>query len=117
MFFPCFPFCFVGRFLRPRDNSLKQVEASRGCRVYIRGKEEKIKRKTRQHPNEQSHILIEVDLLANIVDIRLWQAQEIIELLKPTGYFHLWCDPFDSVIFKASITKGTCPVNPIVREL
>lgn len=47
-------------------------------------KEEKIKRKTRQHPNEQSHILIEVDLLANIVDIRLWQAQEIIELLKPT---------------------------------
>ncbi|KAB5530254.1 hypothetical protein DKX38_020335 [Salix brachista] len=31
-------FNFVGRLLGPRGNSLKRVEASMGCRVYIRGK-------------------------------------------------------------------------------
>ncbi|KAL5974868.1 hypothetical protein ACLOJK_031541 [Asimina triloba] len=31
-------FNFVGRLLGPRGNSLKRVEASTGCRVYIRGK-------------------------------------------------------------------------------
>lgn len=37
-----------------------------------------------EHLNEPLHILIEADLPANIVDIRLRQAQEIIEeLLKP----------------------------------
>ena len=37
--FPCgLQFNFVGRLLGPRGNSLKQVEASMGCRVYIRGK-------------------------------------------------------------------------------
>ncbi|XP_020224896.1 KH domain-containing protein At2g38610 isoform X2 [Cajanus cajan] len=37
-----------------------------------------------EHLNEPLHILIEADLPANIVDIRLHQAQEIIEeLLKP----------------------------------
>jgi hypothetical protein len=28
----------VGRILGPRGNSLKRVEASTGCRVFIRGK-------------------------------------------------------------------------------
>ena len=31
-------FNFVGRLLGPRGNSLKRVEATTGCRVYIRGK-------------------------------------------------------------------------------
>ncbi|KAF3685606.1 KH domain-containing protein [Capsicum annuum] len=31
-------FNFVGRLLGPRGNSLKQVEATTGCRVYIRGR-------------------------------------------------------------------------------
>ncbi|RWW00664.1 hypothetical protein BHE74_00035018 [Ensete ventricosum] len=31
-------FNFIGRLLGPRGNSLKRVEASTGCRVYIRGK-------------------------------------------------------------------------------
>ena len=33
-----FQFNFVGRLLGPRGNSLKRVEASTGCRVFIRGK-------------------------------------------------------------------------------
>ncbi|KAL2319441.1 hypothetical protein Fmac_028410 [Flemingia macrophylla] len=86
-------FNFVGRLLGPRGNSLKRVEASTGCRVFIRGKgsikdpdkEEKLRgRPGYEHLNEPLHILIEADLPANIVDIRLRQAQEIIEeLLKP----------------------------------
>lgn len=86
-------FNFVGRLLGPRGNSLKRVEATTGCRVYIRGKgsikdpdkEEKLRgRPGYEHLNEQLHILIEADLPANVVDIRLRQAQEIIEeLLKP----------------------------------
>ncbi|KAH1207235.1 KH domain-containing protein [Glycine max] len=86
-------FNFVGRLLGPRGNSLKRVEASTGCRVYIRGKgsikdpdkEEKLRgRPGYEHLNEQLHILIEADLPANVVDLRLRQAQEIIEeLLKP----------------------------------
>ncbi|GFP87391.1 kh domain-containing protein at2g38610 [Phtheirospermum japonicum] len=86
-------FNFVGRLLGPRGNSLKRVEATTGCRVYIRGKgsikdpdkEEKLRgRPGYEHLNEPLHILIEADLPANIVDIRLRQAQEIIEeLLKP----------------------------------
>jgi protein quaking len=31
-------FNFIGRLLGPRGNSLKRVEASTGCRVFIRGK-------------------------------------------------------------------------------
>ena len=48
-------------------------------------KEEKLRgRPGYEHLNEPLHILIEADLPANIVDIRLRQAQEIIEeLLKP----------------------------------
>nr|GMC88501.1 KH domain-containing protein At2g38610 [Ipomoea batatas] len=86
-------FNFVGRLLGPRGNSLKRVEATTGCRVYIRGKgsikdpdkEEKLQgRPGYEHLNEPLHILIEADLPANVIDIRLRQAQEIIEeLLKP----------------------------------
>ncbi|CAJ2671047.1 unnamed protein product [Trifolium pratense] len=86
-------FNFVGRLLGPRGNSLKRVEATTGCRVYIRGKgsikdpdkEEKLRgRPGYEHLNEPLHILIEADLPANVVDIRLRQAQEVIEeLLKP----------------------------------
>ncbi|KAL3536622.1 hypothetical protein ACH5RR_005083 [Cinchona calisaya] len=86
-------FNFVGRLLGPRGNSLKRVEATTGCRVYIRGKgsikdpdkEEKLRgRPGYEHLNEPLHILIEADLPGNVVDIRLRQAQEIIEeLLKP----------------------------------
>jgi len=48
-------------------------------------KEEKLRgRPGYEHLNEPLHILIEADLPANIVDMRLRQAQEIIEeLLKP----------------------------------
>ncbi|KAK8631266.1 hypothetical protein V6N13_080021 [Hibiscus sabdariffa] len=86
-------FNFVGRLLGPRGNSLKRVEATTGCRVYVRGKgsikdsdkEEQLRgRPGYEHLNEPLHILIEADLPANIVDIRLRQAQEIVEeLLKP----------------------------------
>ncbi|XP_043702751.1 KH domain-containing protein At3g08620-like isoform X1 [Telopea speciosissima] len=86
-------FNFVGRLLGPRGNSLKRVEASTGCRVYIRGKgsikdpgkEEKLRgRPGYEHLNDPLHILVEAELPINIVDTRLRQAQEIIEeLLKP----------------------------------
>ncbi|WVZ62487.1 hypothetical protein U9M48_012235 [Paspalum notatum var. saurae] len=86
-------FNFVGRILGPRGNSLKRVEASTGCRVFIRGKgsikdtekEEKLKGKPGyEHLNEPLHILIEAELPANIIDTRLRQAQEVMdELLKP----------------------------------
>ncbi|KAM7496339.1 hypothetical protein LguiA_020753 [Lonicera macranthoides] len=86
-------FNFVGRLLGPRGNSLKRVEASTGCRVYIRGKgsikdaakEESLRgRPGYEHLNDPLHILIEAELPVNIVDVRLRQAQEIIEeLLKP----------------------------------
>ncbi|XXG40083.1 hypothetical protein AAC387_Pa01g0885 [Persea americana] len=86
-------FNFVGRLLGPRGNSLKRVEASTGCRVYIRGKgsikdpgkEEKLRgRPGYEHLNDPLHILIEAELPFNVVDTRLRQAQEIIEeLLKP----------------------------------
>lgn len=86
-------FNFVGRILGPRGNSLKRVEASTGCRVFIRGKgsikdpekEEKLKgRMGYEHLTDPLHILIEAELPANIIDARLKQAQEIIEeLLKP----------------------------------
>ena len=48
-------------------------------------KEEKLRgRPGYEHLNDPLHILIEADLPANVVDIRLRQAQEIIEeLLKP----------------------------------
>ncbi|KAK9723770.1 hypothetical protein RND81_05G024000 [Saponaria officinalis] len=86
-------FNFVGRLLGPRGNSLKRVELSTGCRVYIRGKgsikdpekEEKLRgRPGYEHLNEPLHILIEADLAPHMVDIKLRQAKEILEeLLKP----------------------------------
>lgn len=86
-------FNFVGRLLGPRGNSLKRVEATTGCRVYIRGKgsikdpdkEEKLRgRPGYEHLNEPLHILIEADMAPHLVDIKLRQAKEIIEeLLKP----------------------------------
>lgn len=86
-------FNFVGRLLGPRGNSLKRVEATTGCRVYIRGKgsikdldkEELLRgRPGYEHLNDALHILIEAELPANIVDAKLRHAQEIIEeLLKP----------------------------------
>jgi protein quaking len=86
-------FNFVGRLLGPRGNSLKRVEATTGCRVFIRGKgsikdfdkEELLRgRPGFEHLNEPLHILIEAELPVNVVEIRLRQAQEIIEeLLKP----------------------------------
>ncbi|KAH0882590.1 hypothetical protein HID58_058686, partial [Brassica napus] len=68
-------FNFVGRLLGPRGNSLKRVEATTGCRVFIRGKgsikdpekEDKLRgRPGYEHLNEQLHILIEADLPASI---------------------------------------------------
>uniref|UniRef100_A0ACD5WF58 Uncharacterized protein n=1 Tax=Avena sativa TaxID=4498 RepID=A0ACD5WF58_AVESA len=86
-------FNFVGRILGPRGNSLKRVEASTGCRVFIRGKgsikdpgkEDKLRGKPGyEHLSEQLHILIEAEFPASIIDARLRHAQEIIEeLLKP----------------------------------
>uniref|UniRef100_A0A3Q7H4W6 KHDC4/BBP-like KH-domain type I domain-containing protein n=1 Tax=Solanum lycopersicum TaxID=4081 RepID=A0A3Q7H4W6_SOLLC len=64
-------FNFVGRLLGPRGNSLKRVEASTGCRVFIRGKGS-IKDAEK------------ADLPINIVDVRMKQASQIIEeLLRP----------------------------------
>ncbi|KAL6967856.1 hypothetical protein U1Q18_033666 [Sarracenia purpurea var. burkii] len=86
-------FNFVGRLLGPRGNSLKRVEASTGCRVFIRGKgsikdpdkEESLRgRPGYEHLNDPLHILVEAELPVNIIDARLRQAREIIEeLLKP----------------------------------
>ncbi|KAM3404172.1 hypothetical protein ACQJBY_007325 [Aegilops geniculata] len=86
-------FNFVGRLLGPRGNSLKRVEATTQCRVYIRGrgsvkdtvKENKLRDKPGyEHLNEPLHVLIEAELPADIVDARLNQAVVILEdLLKP----------------------------------
>ncbi|XP_059300721.1 KH domain-containing protein At3g08620-like [Lycium ferocissimum] len=86
-------FNFVGRLLGPRGNSLKRVEASTGCRVFIRGqgsikdpeKEESLRGLPGyEHLNEQLHVLLEAELPLNIVDARLKQASQIIEeLLRP----------------------------------
>lgn len=86
-------FNFVGRLLGPRGNSLKRVEASTGCRVFIRGKgsikdpdkEEILRgRPGYEHLTDPLHIMIEAEFPANVVDVRLEQAKEIIaELLTP----------------------------------
>lgn len=56
---------------------------------FINLKEEKLRgRPGYEHLNEPLHILIEADLPANVVDLRLRQAQEIIEeLLKPVVWY------------------------------
>ncbi|KAG9456927.1 hypothetical protein H6P81_001435 [Aristolochia fimbriata] len=86
-------FNFVGRLLGPRGNSLKRVEATTQCRVFIRGrgsvkdsvKEEKLRDKPGyEHLNEPLHVLVEAELPADIIDSRLNQAVGILEdLLKP----------------------------------
>ena len=86
-------FNFVGRLLGPRGNSLKRVEATTQCRVYIRGrgsvkdsvKEEKLRDKPGyEHLNEALHVLVEAEFPADIIDVRLNQAVTILEdLLKP----------------------------------
>ncbi|XP_068647865.1 KH domain-containing protein At1g09660/At1g09670-like isoform X2 [Aristolochia californica] len=86
-------FNFVGRLLGPRGNSLKRVEATTQCRVFIRGrgsvkdsvKEEKLRDKTGyEHLNEPLHVLVEAELPADIIDSMLNQAMGILEdLLKP----------------------------------
>ncbi|KAI5679826.1 hypothetical protein M9H77_01053 [Catharanthus roseus] len=91
-------FNFVGRLLGPRGNSLKRVEASTGCRVFIRGKgsikdpdkEESLRgRPGYEHLSDPLHVLIEAEFPANIVDVRLKQAKEIVEeLLKPVDETH-----------------------------
>ncbi|XP_062180085.1 KH domain-containing protein At1g09660/At1g09670-like isoform X1 [Phragmites australis] len=84
---------FVGRLLGPRGNSLKRVEATTQCRVYIRGrgsvkdsvKEDKLRDKPGyEHLNDPLHVLVEAEFPADIVDTRLNQAVAILEdLLKP----------------------------------
>ncbi|WVZ98588.1 hypothetical protein U9M48_044011 [Paspalum notatum var. saurae] len=84
---------FVGRLLGPRGNSLKRVEATTQCRVYIRGrgsvkdsvKEDKLRDKPGyEHLNDPLHVLVEAEFPTNIVDARLNQAVAILEdLLKP----------------------------------
>lgn len=86
-------FNFVGRLLGPRGNSLKRVEATTQCRVYIRGrgsvkdsvKEDKLRDKPGyEHLNEPLHVLVEAEFTADIIDARLNQAVAILEdLLKP----------------------------------
>lgn len=86
-------FNFVGRLLGPRGNSLKRIESTTDCRVFIRGrgsvkdsaKEEKLRDKPGyEHLNEPLHVLVEAELPANIIDSRLKQALEILEeMLKP----------------------------------
>ncbi|KAJ6850650.1 KH domain-containing protein-like isoform X2 [Iris pallida] len=84
---------FVGRLLGPRGNSLKRVEATTQCRVYIRGrgsvkdtvKEEKLRDKAGyEHLNEPLHVLVEAEFPADMIEARLNQAITILEdLLKP----------------------------------
>ncbi|CAD6333786.1 unnamed protein product [Miscanthus lutarioriparius] len=84
---------FVGRLLGPRGNSLKRVEATTQCRVYIRGrgsvkdsvKEDKLRDKPGyEHLNDPLHVLVEAEFPADIVDARVNKAVAILEdLLKP----------------------------------
>ncbi|XP_072967686.1 KH domain-containing protein SPIN1-like isoform X2 [Typha angustifolia] len=111
-------FNFVGRLLGPRGNSLKRVEASTGCRVYIRGKgsikdpgkEEKLRgRPGYEHLNDPLHILIEAELPANVIDARLRQAQDIIEkLLKPVD------ESMD--LYKREQLRELAIINSTLRE-
>ncbi|XP_042467584.1 KH domain-containing protein At1g09660/At1g09670-like [Zingiber officinale] len=83
---------FVGRLLGPRGNSLKRVEASTQCRVYIRGRgsvkdsimEESLRDKLGyEHLNKPLHILLEAEFTPDIIDARLNQAVATLEdLLK-----------------------------------
>ncbi|CAL5094997.1 unnamed protein product [Urochloa decumbens] len=104
---------FVGRLLGPRGNSLKRVEATTQCRVYIRGrgsvkdsvKEDKLRDKPGyEHLNDPLHVLVEAEFPADIVDARLNQAVAILEdLLKPVVCTLAFClSLLASTIFLAS---------------
>ncbi|XP_021910046.1 LOW QUALITY PROTEIN: KH domain-containing protein At3g08620-like [Carica papaya] len=111
-------FNFVGRLLGPRGNSLKRVEATTGCRIYIRGKgsikdsekeESLMGRPGYEHLSEPLHILIEAEFPVDIVDIRLRQAQEIIgELLKPVDE--------SQDIYKRQQLRELAMLNSNIRE-
>lgn len=111
-------FNFVGRLLGPRGNSLKRVENTTGCRVFIRGrgsvkdadKEEKLRDKPGyEHLNEPLHVLIEAEQPANVIDIQLKHAQEIIEdLLRPVDETHDY--------FKKEQLRELAMLNGTLRE-
>jgi len=111
-------FNFFGRLLGPRGNSLKRVEATTGCRVYIIGrvsvkysiKEEKLKDNLGyEHLNEPLHVLIEAELPANVIDARMKQAFEIIDdLLKPVDESHDY--------FKKQQLRELAMLNGTLRE-
>lgn len=111
-------FNFVGRLLGPRGNSLKRIEATTDCRVYIRGrgsvkdsaKEEKLRDKPGyEHLNELLHVLVEAELPANIIDSRLKQAVEILEdLLRPVEESHDY--------FKKQQLRELAMLNGTLRE-
>eukprot|EP01018_Ginkgo_biloba_P023819 Gb_06618 [translate_table: standard] len=111
-------FNFVGRLLGPRGNSLKRVEATTDCRVYIRGrgsvkdsaKEETLRDKPGyEHLNEPLHVLVEAELPANIIDARLKQALGILEdLLKPVDESHDY--------FKKQQLRELAMLNGTLRE-
>ncbi|XP_022866260.1 KH domain-containing protein At2g38610-like, partial [Olea europaea var. sylvestris] len=126
-------FNFMGRLLGPRGNSLKRVEASTGCRVFIRGKgsikdtgrEESLRgRPGYEHLNEQLHILIEAELPGNVADLRLKQAKEIIEeLLKPVvfircSFFALFiCADLEIKINEVWTYGIQCMMNTYIRVI
>ncbi|KAJ8618671.1 hypothetical protein MRB53_014857 [Persea americana] len=109
---------FVGRLLGPRGNSLKRVETSTQCRVYIRGrgsvkdsaKEENLRDKPGyEHLNEPLHVLVEAELPADIINSRLNQAVAIIEdLLKPVE------ESFD--YYKQQQLRELAMLNGTLRE-
>lgn len=111
-------FNFVGRLLGPRGNSLKRVENTTGCRVFIRGrgsvkdpeKEEKLRDKPGyEHLNEPLHVLIEAEQPVNVIDFQLKRAQEIIEeLLKPVDETHDY--------FKKQQLRELAMLNGTLRE-
>ncbi|KAF5179981.1 Kh domain-containing protein [Thalictrum thalictroides] len=111
-------FNFVGRLLGPRGNSLKRVEATTQCRVYIRGrgsvkdsiKEEKLRDKPGyEHLNEQLHVLVEAEFPADVIESRLNQAVAILEdLLKPVD------ESFD--YYKKQQLRELAIINGTLRE-
>lgn len=109
---------FVGRLLGPRGNSLKRVEASTQCRVYIRGrgsvkdtvKEDKLRDKPGyEHLNEPLHVLVEAEFPADIIDNQLKKAVTILEeLFKPVDESHDF--------FKKQQLRELAMLNGTLRE-
>lgn len=109
---------FVGRLLGPRGNSLKRVEATTQCRVFIRGrgsvkdsiKEEKLRDKPGyEHLNEPLHVLVEAELPADAIDAHLNQAVAVLEdRLKPVD------ESFD--YYKKQQLRELAMLNGTLRE-